>query len=124
MRQVSQGVKEIFQIDRDGANALQLTQHGSLSLAPTVTTDGRLAYVTYKGGTPEIWGQRKANGPHERLFPVNKQEGLCFSPAWSPDGRRLAFVLGDRRGNADIMVLDLDTNRVRRLTDGAGKPDW
>jgi len=127
VRQVSQGVKELFQIDRDGANALQLTQHGSLSLAPTVTTDGRLAYVTYKGGTPEIWGQRKANGPHERLFPITKQEGLCFSPAWSPDGRRLAFVLGDRRGNADIMVLDLDTNRVRRLTDGAGintSPSW
>jgi TolB protein len=127
VRQVSPGVKEIFQVDRDGANLVQITSFGSLTLAPTVAQDGRLAFVTYKGGTPEIWGQRKPNGAFERLYPNAKQEGLCFSPAWSPDGKRLAFVQGDRRGNADIMVLDLDSGRARRLTDGAGintSPCW
>ncbi len=127
IRQVSPGVKELFQVDRDGANLVQLTSFGSLTLAPTVAPDGRLAFVTYKGGTPEIWGQRKVNGPFERLYPAAKQEGLCFSPSWSPDGKRLAFVQGDRRGNADVMVLDLDSGRARRLTDGAGintSPCW
>lgn len=127
IKQVSPGVKELFQVDRDGANLQQLTSYGSLTLAPTVAADGRLAFVTYKGGPAEIWGQRKKDAPFERLYPTGKQEGLCSSPAWSPDGKRLAFVLGDRRGNSDVMVLDLETNRVRRLTDNNGintEPCW
>ena len=52
VRQVSNGVKELFQVDRDGADLIQLTRHGSLTLSPTVAADGRLAYVTYKSGPP------------------------------------------------------------------------
>ncbi|MBP1772820.1 MAG: tolB [Holophagaceae bacterium] len=127
VRQVSPGVKEIFQVDRDGAGLIPLTRHGSLTLSPTVAGDGRLAYVTYKGGAPEIWGQRRKDGPHEKLYPAGGGGGLVSSPAWSPDGKRLAFVQGDRRGNSDIMVLDLATGRARRLTDGNGintEPSW
>jgi TolB protein len=127
VRQTSPGVKEIFQVDRDGAGLMQLTRHGSLTLSPTVAADGRLAYVTYKGGAPEIWGQRRKDGPHEKLFPLTGSGGLVSSPAWSPDGKRLAFVQGDRRGNSDILVLDLASGRARRLTDGNGintEPCW
>jgi TolB protein len=127
IRQVSPGVKELFQVDRDGAGLLQLTRHGSLTLSPSVAGDGRLVYVTYKGGGPEIWGQRKKDGAHEKLYPTAGAGGMVSSPVWSPDGKRLAFVQGDRRGNTDIMVMDLATNRVRRLTDGScinTEPSW
>ena len=127
VRQVSNGVKELFQIDRDGADLVQLTRNGSLTLSPTVAADGRLAYVTYKAGPPEIWGQRRKDGPHERLYPASGAGGMLSSPTWSPDGKRLAFVQGDRRGNSDIMVLDLATGRARRLTDSNGintEPAW
>ena len=127
VRQLSPGVKEIFQVDRDGASPMQLTRHGSLTLSPTVAADGRLAYVTYKGGAPEIWGQRGKEGPHEKLYPLTGAGGMVSSPVWSPDGKRLAFVQGDRRGNSDIMVLDLGSGKARRLTDGNGintEPSW
>jgi TolB protein len=127
VRQTAPGVKEIFQVDRDGAGLVQLTRHGSLTLSPTVASDGRLAYVTFKGGAPEIWGQKKKDGPHEKLYPVSGAGGMLSSPAWSPDGKRLAFVQGDRRGNCDIMVLDLGSMRARRLTDSNGintEPSW
>jgi TolB protein len=127
VRQVSNGVKEVFQVDRDGAGLIQLTRHGSLTLAPTVAADGRLAYVTYKGGAPEIWGQRRKDGPHEKLYPTSGAGGMLSSPVWSPDGKRLAFVQGDRRGNSDIMTLDLVAGKARRLTDGNGintEPTW
>ena len=128
VRQISPGVKEIYQIDRDGSNIIPLTDHKSLTLSPTVAADGRLAYMTYKGGSPEIWGQLTTGGPHVRIYPKGgKVEGHCFAPSWSPDGKRLAFVQGDRRGNSDVMVLDLASGRVRRLTDSScinTEPCW
>ncbi|WP_306591750.1 hypothetical protein [Geothrix sp. 21YS21S-4] len=127
VRQVSPGVKELFQIDRDGANLVQLTRHGSLTLSPSVASDGRLAYVTYKGGAPALWGQRRKDGPHEKLYPANGAADMVSTPVWSPDGKRLAFVQLDRRGNSDIMILDLEKGRARRLTDGTGintEPSW
>ncbi len=134
VKQMAPGVKELYRMDRDGAGLVQLTRYGSLSLSPTVAIgtkdkpDGRIAFVTYKGGSPQIWGQRTIGGPFERLYPATGESiGLCNSPAWSPDGKRIAFVQGDRRGNSDIMVLDVQTGRVRRLTDGFGintEPTW
>ena len=45
-------------------------------------------------------------------------------PAWSPDGRRIAFVRYDEAGESEgILVLDLRTRRLRRLTSGSA-PDW
>lgn len=128
VKQTAPGVKELYRMDRDGAGLVQLTRYGSLSLSPTVAPDGRIAFVTYKGGSPQIWGQRVVGGAFERLYPAaGTAVGLCNSPCFSPDGKRIAFVQGDRRGNSDIMVLDMATGRVRRLTDGFGintEPTW
>lgn len=128
VKQVSREVKEIFQVDPDGVGLFQLTRHGSLTISPTVAADGRLAYITYKGGAPEIWGQKKPLGPHLKLYPIGTQPlGQCSAPAWSPDGKRLAFVQSDRRGNSNIMVLDVEGGRVRQLTDSNcinTEPSW
>ena len=47
-------------------------------------------------------------------------------PAWSPDGRRIAFV-ADRGGNDDVFVVNADGGGLRRLTRnpaGDGAPVW
>ena len=47
-----------------------------------------------------------------------------FSPAWSPDGQRIAFH-SDRDGNYDIYVMNADGSGLARLTyDGGGGPSW
>ena len=43
VKQVRPGVKEIYQVDRDGANAFPLTAYHSLTISPSVAPDGRLA---------------------------------------------------------------------------------
>ncbi len=129
VRDLGGGIKEIFQVDRDGLGLTQLTFHRSLTLSPTLAPDGRLAYITFKAGGPEIWGQLKPGAAHVRLYPGSgtRNIGHLSAPAWSPDGRRLAFVQGDRRGNSDIMVLDVSSGRARRLTDSNcinTEPSW
>ena len=45
-------------------------------------------------------------------------------PAWSPDGRKIAFA-SQRSGNYDIYAMDADGSNVERLTDsGASSPVW
>jgi TolB protein len=49
-----------------------------------------------------------------------------YSPAWSRDGRRLAFVR-EVRGNADVYVSGADGRNVKRLTQAASaefSPSW
>jgi TolB protein len=115
-KEESPGVKEIYQVDRDGSNMVKLTNHRTLTMSPTVARDGRLAYLSYLP-MPAIWGQRTAGGPHVRLYPLADNSGFnVYTPVWSPDGSRIAFVQTDGKGDTDIMLLTLETGMVRRLT--------
>jgi hypothetical protein len=49
------------------------------------------------------------------------------SPAWSPDGRGLAFVAALDAANLDLYLLDVSTGSIRRLSSGpnqASQPVW
>ena len=51
---------------------------------------------------------------------------LCQQPAWSPDGRRIAFS-SDMGGHFDIWVLSLDDWVLKQITEDAGldvSPAW
>ena len=41
-----------------------------------------------------------------------------FLPAWSPDGKHIAFV-SERNGRRDIYLMDPDGKNERRITKGA-----
>lgn len=127
VKEVVSGIKEIYQIDRDGNNIISLTSHNSLTISPTVANDGKLAYVTYKFGRPEIWGQLVPGAVHVKLYPhSHNTEEHYFCPSWSPDGKRIAIVQ-EHRGNSDILVLDIASGRIRRLTNSScinTEPSW
>jgi len=124
-RSTGPGIKEIFGLDRDGRNPRQLTQFGSLTTHPALAPDGRLACVTYRGGPPQIWGQIRPDGPFQRWYPPHGGSGLELSDLiWSPDGSRLCFVQENRKGLADIHVLDPVTGQESQLTPGGRSSRW
>jgi TolB protein len=93
----------------------------------TRSLDGQIAYVTASG-----FGEQRrfklfvadADGAVSRAVAASSEP--LMSPAWSPDGRRLAYV-GYDRGNSAIYVYDLQTRIARQVVRERGvngSPAW
>jgi len=67
-----------------------------------------------------------ADGTNIRTF--SKEEGEADSPAWSPDGRWIAFHWKPRRtDHFDIFIGEVASGRILQLTSSAGNntnPSW
>ena len=96
----------------------------SVGMAALSPAGGSIAYVDTRRDCPP-----GAEGPgdcYQRLFMTAWAGGgetqlladaiAAASPTWSPDGRRLAFVEGDRTsGDQFLSVLDLEAGALERL---------
>lgn len=88
-------------------------------------SNGLVAFVSDRGGDPEIFAWDPSDGAVEQL---TDNEAWDTDPAWSPDATRVA-VSSDRDGDDDIYVLDAaGTGAATNLTDGGTtrdtQPDW
>ena len=97
---------------------------------PQVSPDGtRVAFVV---STPDleknrnksdIWLVSMKGGEPKRL---TTSEGADYSPRWSPDGKRIAFV-STRGGSAQVWSIPVTGGEAVRITDistGAHDPIW
>ena len=107
------GSKEIYISDYDGANMRQVTKHGSISILPEFSPDGKkIAYVSYKDRFPFLYVLDIETG---KSIAVSKQVGVNMAPSWSPDGRRLALVLS-KDANQEIYIINADGSDRQRIT--------
>lgn len=98
---------------------------------PQIAPDGsRVAYVRrsfdIRSDKPRsmIWLIDKAGADHRPLAGTSTSE---VAPRWSPDGSRLAYVVGDGDDGAQIFVKWLDaevTTRVTNLTEAPSRLAW
>ncbi len=74
-------------------------------VSPEFSPDGgRLAFVSNRSGTPQIYIKDLASGDVSR---VTFQGKYNTSPAWSPDGKKIAYV-GIEENRIDIYLILLD----------------
>jgi TolB protein len=122
---------QIYVVNADGSERRWLTRSphrdGDLAWSP----DGRrIAFVRIRGhlnghfgGRADIYVvnadgnelHRLAHGIAPALQAGAPSPGFASHPAWSPDGRRIAFV-SNRDGNHDIFVVNADGGGLRNLT--------
>ena len=110
--------------DSDGARSRTLLSSDEPIMSPSWSPDaGRVAYVSFETGRPNVILQDVASGSREF---VSSFPGINGSPMFSPDGRTLALVLS-RDGNPEIYVMNLSDRRLRQITRHHGidtEPSW
>jgi Tol biopolymer transport system component len=77
----------------------------------------RLVYRSGRDGITGIWISNRDDSGHTNIT----QSGSDSFPAWSPDGRTIAFSR-DEGGNVDIYTMSPDGSNLQRLTEAQG-PD-
>lgn len=81
---------------------------------PAVSPDGTAVAFVALG---DLWLQR-AEGPAEQL---TSDAYVEMTPAWSPDGRSLAY-LSDRGGQFAVWIWDFEQKKSRKLSEIEGSP--
>ncbi|MBI1923576.1 PD40 domain-containing protein [Candidatus Poribacteria bacterium] len=110
------GNGEIYRMDADGRDPVNLTRHPADDFHPAVSPNGK-QLVFHSNREPKGLYLMNTDGGNLRLLNF-----FGLRPAWSPDGRRIAFY-----GRQDIWVIDGDGNNLTNMTqDGAGNfaPAW
>ena len=82
---------------------------------------GRIAFQSNREGPFKTYVMDR-----QGLRRLTDGPGNDMKPAWSPDGRQVAFF-SDRDGNDEIYVIDADGGNLRRLTFSPGsdkEPAW
>lgn len=117
------GNQDLFLIDLDGNILRRLTDYPGIEVGPAVSTDGsRLAFVSDRGGSPQIYVMDLNGGPAKRISPEGKYNS---SPSWSVKNQIAYASLVD--GNFDIVITDPEGSSRIRVTEGGGNhedPTW
>lgn len=108
--ELGRGRSDLAWLDAPGAPIASVTAD---VWAPVAGPGGAVAYVSNESGTPELW--LSSSGQARQL--TSLQSNYIQRPAWSPDGRLLAFgAIKDRI--PQLFVIDATGRGLRQITTG------
>ncbi len=101
-----------------GLEPVQVTTAPGLELFPTFSPrSDAIAFASDRSGSFQIYVRSLAADGRERPL---TSEGHNFQPAWSPDGRSIAF---HRRGDG-VWLVSAEGGTARQLTRFGSQPAW
>lgn len=119
---------ETYRMQADGSGQTRLPGSPRDEWAPRLSPDGqRLVLLTRERGIDELILARPDGLDRQRLGATREmadaEEVLETSPAWHPDGRRIAYVTLSRSGDRTVWAVDVETREHQRLAEG-WDPAW
>jgi TolB protein len=120
---------EIFSMNSDGTDQLQLTDNQTEDQFPSLSPDGaKIAFTRLRNRQYDLFVMDVDGSNVERMTRTEDGEAL---PAWSPDGRSLVFTVTSGFGEdfrSDIAVMNLArgtiSTLVRSRTTQEFAPEW
>jgi len=107
----------------DPVRVVPFTSDGGLKYAPRLSTDGERVAYNWAGAADDNWDiYVKGVGQGAQPLRLTGHAGGDWAPAWSPDGREIAFVRELDEGAA-IYAVPSAGGRERKLIDLQG-PVW
>jgi Tol biopolymer transport system component len=128
-----EGNSDIYVMNADGSNVVRLTESLLDDSDPAWSPDGtRIAFVSTRSqnageigeSSEEIWVMGSDGSDPVRL---TSNTVIDDDPAWSPDGRRIAWMRWSGSTGMDIWVMNADGTGPVRLTTAGGddeRPSW
>ncbi|MCB8988156.1 MAG: PD40 domain-containing protein [Ardenticatenaceae bacterium] len=124
------GNSEIYVMNADGTNVLNLTNHLANDEMAVWSPDGqKIAFVSNRNGNDELYVM---NADGTNVTRTTYSAAREIAPKWSPDGKQLIYMsnrLGDwRNENWQLFVVDVETGVEYQFTqtvpDNMYAPDW
>ena len=121
------GNKEVYIMDADGGNPVNLTRHDAFDSAPAWSPDGRrIAFESERdGGVPHIFVMN-ADGSGVEQLTHEPQAPWAGQAAWSPDGSSIA-CLSAQGTDWGIHSLDLGSGALHLISQAGlrgTRPSW
>ena len=124
-----EGKEQLFIVNLDGSESVQITHDSSNHDNPIWSPDGRkLVFASDKNGGEAIYIMDARGGGEERLTDNQHQ---YIHPAWSADGTKVIYCSNDdvhppQKNASEIYSIDLKSREIRTLITGGTNtyPSW
>ena len=108
------GDRDIYSMDVNGNNLVQLTDHPASDWLPACSPDGRrIVFISERGLTSDLYVM---DSDGKNLIRLTHDNFIENRPSWSPDGAKIAFSsIRFHDGNSELYAMDADGNNLTRL---------
>jgi TolB protein len=122
---IRDGNWEIYVMNADGSNPINLTHNSSVDGRPDWSRyNWQLTFGSERDGNSEIYVMNADGSDVRRVTNLSRAASL---PDWSPDGTRIVFHANRGDGNFDLYIVRADGTDLLRLTSSGGsylQPRW
>src|SRR5437867_5382389 len=102
-----------------------LSVAGGMDYNPAYSADGKwVVFTSERNGSADLYRVKSDGSGLERL---TEDPAFDDQAAFSSDGRQIVFVSSRDGGHANLWILDVETRKVKRLTNGLWgdfRPTW